>query len=42
MLLRPVVVHFAMVAVLLPVAVVCAVLDRVDTYRNNRHSGSIT
>lgn len=31
MLLRPVVVHFAVVTLLLPVAVVCAILDRVET-----------
>lgn len=33
MLLRPVVVHFAVVTLLLPVAAVCAILDRVDAIR---------
>ena len=42
MILRPVVVHFAVDTLLLLVAAVCAILDRFDTYRNNRHSGSIT
>lgn len=39
MLLRPVVVHFAVVTLLLPVAAVCAILDRVDTA--TRHAPNV-
>lgn len=33
MLLRPIVLHFALVTVLLPAAAVCALLDRADAAR---------